>query len=274
MFEPQTLILIYIAGMALIVGSFLNMALARFHTGKSWNGRSQCMTCNHTLAWYDLVPLVSFVTLRGRCRYCGVAMGIRYLIVELMMLVWALSLFVAVGWGWPFMFLFIIGALLIFIIFYDMRHMIIPDTVVGLLVLVTLVAILSLGWSAGYIYDPIFGNFILDRLIALVAIPLPFFILWVISGGRVMGLGDIKMMAWMGLSLGLFGGIEALVMGFWVGGIVGMIILAMRGAVSVGLITSPRLKATLAQSEIPFGPFLATGYIAYVLGFHFLGILL
>jgi len=266
--------LLYVVGAALIFGSFLNMALARLNTGRSWGGRSHCMTCSHELAWYDLLPVISFVTLLGRCRYCGVSMGVRYLVLELLTVAWVLGMWFVLGWGAPFIIASLVGGVLLLISFYDLRHMIIPDVLLLLLTALTLLGILISGWDVGFTYQAVVGSFTGDRLIAMVGLPLPFFIMWLVTGGRAMGFGDIKMMAWMGLSLGLWGGVEALFIAVWLGGLFGLMVMLLRGCVRLGFITTPRFKARLRESAIPFGPFLALGFMLSLLGVHFLGILL
>lgn len=264
---------IYIIGAALIFGSFLTMALARLNTGRSWGGRSACMTCRHTLAWYDLIPLVSFITLGGRCRYCRTFVGMQYFLVELCTLAWVLLLWLLAGWSAQFVILALAGGALVLMSFYDIRHMIIPDRLLLVLTALTLLGILLAGGSLP-VHSEItalgsWGN----RLIALVGLPLPFFILWLVTRGQAMGFGDIKFMAWMGLSLGIVGGIEALLTAVWLGGLFSVGVLVLRAAAQTSLITSPRLRHALKESHIPFGPFLTVGYMTNVLGLHFLGIL-
>jgi len=263
----------YSIGMGLIFGSFLTMVLARINTGRSWGGRSQCMTCRHTLAWYDLIPLMSFVFLGGKCRYCRARVGLWYVLLELLTLVWVVLVWVVVGWGTSFMILSLTGGALLLLSFYDARHMIIPDQILLVLTILTLVGILLTGGSM-----PIYGSLTgiaswSNRFIALVGIPFPFLVMWLVTKGRTMGFGDIKLMAWMGLSLGIVAGIESLLMAVWMGGLFSIIILTLRLLTKTSLITSPRLKHILHQSHIPFGPFLVIGYMTNVLGLHFLGIL-
>src|SRR3989344_5064114 len=66
-----------------IIGSFLNVVIFRFNTERSFSGRSGCMTCQNKLCWYELIPLISFFTLKGRCRNCKAKISIQYPIVEL-----------------------------------------------------------------------------------------------------------------------------------------------------------------------------------------------
>ncbi|KKP84730.1 MAG: Type 4 prepilin-like protein leader peptide-processing enzyme [Parcubacteria group bacterium GW2011_GWD2_35_7] len=75
-------IIFFILG--LIIGSFLNVVIFRFNTERSFGGRSGCMTCQNKLCWYELIPLISFFALKGRCRNCKAKISIQYPIVELM----------------------------------------------------------------------------------------------------------------------------------------------------------------------------------------------
>src|SRR3989344_8884577 len=68
----------------LIIGSFLNVVIFRFNTGHTFGGRSGCMTCQNKLCWYELIPMISFFALRGRCRKCKAKISIQYPIVELL----------------------------------------------------------------------------------------------------------------------------------------------------------------------------------------------
>ena len=151
--------------------------------------------------------------------------------------------------------------------------MIIPDKLLLVLTILTLLGILVAGGDLS-VYSEIgtlgsWGN----RLIGLIGLPLPFFLLWFVTRGQAMGFGDIKLMAWMGFSLGIVGGLEALLVAVWLGGLFGLVFLILRLVSRTPLIPSPRFKYLLQESHIPFGPFLALGYISNVLGFHFFGIL-
>src|ERR1700722_1829653 len=116
-----------------IIGSFLNVVILRFGTGKSFaSGRSKCFSCSHTLFWHDLIPMMSFLLLGGKCRYCGSKISRQYVFVEFI----TALLFTLAGYlaGVP---MTLIGSILfslslviisfyVVIAFYDMRHKIIP----------------------------------------------------------------------------------------------------------------------------------------------------
>jgi len=81
---PTSFLLIIAFGFGIIIGSFLNVYLYRFHTGKSLSGSSHCLSCATPLKFYELVPLFSYLFLRGRCRTCSSLVPSRYFLVELL----------------------------------------------------------------------------------------------------------------------------------------------------------------------------------------------
>jgi len=131
----------------LIIGSFLNVYIYRFHTGKSLSGHSHCLSCGTRLRWFELFPLVSYLVLRGRCRTCSCLVTTRYFVVELATgVLFALCLSLTMD---PIMIalLWFIVSVLVVITVYDLYHFIIPDSLTAsltfgaalLLVYVTLV---------------------------------------------------------------------------------------------------------------------------------------
>ena len=128
-----------------IIGSFLNAFLFRFNTGRSVVvGRSHCMRCGHTLFVPDLIPIVSFIVLRGRCRYCSTPISLQYPLVETA----SATLSVLVYLTYPalagYIFWFIVSMTLLCIVVYDIRHTIIPWS---FSIFLLLLAILSLFFS-------------------------------------------------------------------------------------------------------------------------------
>ncbi len=215
------MVIIFILG--LIVGSFLNCVIYRLETGGNFlKGRSFCPHCKHVLEWQDLIPVFSFLFLLGKCRYCRKGISIQYPLVELSTgIVFLLcSAFYA-----PY-FMYIISCFLIVIFVYDLKHYLIPDKVVFPAILITLV----------FNYQ-----FILTALGA----GLLFLLIVLATRGKGMGIGDIKLAFLMGLILGWPNIMVALFSAFFVGAIIG-IILIVSG--KKGL-----------KSEVPFGPFLVFG---------------
>jgi leader peptidase (prepilin peptidase)/N-methyltransferase len=253
------LILIFVFGT--IIGSFLNVVIYRIGTGKSIaKGRSICMSCNNTLRWYELIPLFSFLIQRGRCRRCASAISYQYSMVEFLtgsiftlivvrllpILSHSQSLFTILVTLYAFIF-----SILIVICVYDMRHKIIPDNLVYAFILI---AFLSL-----FINYTGHGSFLilptLSRVLAGPIFALPFALIWFIGKGRLMGLGDAKLilgLAWLFTPLESF---AFLVMSFWIGAVVGIILMIIS-----------RRKVGM-KTEIPFAPFLViSAFIVFFFG--------
>ncbi len=255
-----------------IVGSFLNVVALRYNTGATLRGRSRCFACARDLQWFDLVPIASFLVLRGRCRSCGSSISLQYPIVELLTgIVFALIFlqqtassvqqtffsFDAPASTWlpvtsyqllVTSYRWLVWSLLIAISVYDLRHKIIPN---GLVYIFIALAFLNAfdAWN-------LFGNWKLEigNLVHGPLLAAPLAGLWLLSGGRWMGLGDAKLAAGIGWLLGLSRGITALALSFWFGALISLgVLLAQR----LGLFFSR--GAVTMKSEIPFGPFLVVG---------------
>ena len=232
----------------LTVGSFLNCIIFRLETNQSFLiGRSFCPNCKHILGWQDLTPIFSFLILKGKCRYCQKPISWQYPLVEISTAV----LFVAVFNPQNFLlsaFYFLLSSLLIIIFVYDLKHYIIPDTIIYPAIIITffykLFRFLEFeNWNLFGIWNLEFG--ILKPILSAVLASGFFLIIVLVSRGKWMGIGDIKLAAFMGLFLGFPNILFALFSSFFIGAIIG-----------IGLIISG--KKTL-KSEIPFGPFLVTG---------------
>ena len=237
----MAIILIFSGIFGLLVGSFLNAALWRMYSGESIVfGRSHCVRCKHTLSWYELIPIASFLIQRGRCRVCKKNISWQYPAVELttaLLFVGALFVVSSVAIA-PILYLWIISATLLFIFVYDLRHYIIPDSALLIIIISTLVALASGIWQEGDVWG---------ALLAGVLLALPFFGIVLFSRGRWMGMGDAKLAFVMGLILGLLPGFIAIFLASILGAIIGV------GLVLVG-------RKTM-KSAIPFGPFLIAGTV-------------
>src|SRR3989338_2725738 len=132
-----------------IAGSFLNALLFRYNTGRSvLRGRSGCMHCGHTLGVLDLVPVLSYLLLRGRCRYCSSRISVQYPAVEVM--VGSIAVFLALNTpDLPsFFFWLLVWIILLFVLVYDLRHKIIPLSCSALLAGLGLLLGLTAGLTA------------------------------------------------------------------------------------------------------------------------------
>lgn len=233
-----------------IIGSFLNVAILRMNTGKGFGGRSICFSCGKQLGAMELIPVISFLFQGGRCTGCRERIAWQYPIVEVttgfvfaaiayMLLPLALSI---VPLALHFIFYATLFCLLIVIAGYDLRHKIIPNRVVYPFILLSFLAPLFMGSTDHY-----FNSIWIDHLLAGIALGAPFALIWLLSHGRLMGLGDAKLALGMGFLLGISSGIAAIMLAFWIGAIVGVILLLL-----------PRRARTM-KSELPFAPFLVLG---------------
>lgn len=241
--------LVFIFG--LVAGSFLNVVVYRVLTGDSpFKGRSKCPKCKRQIAWYDNMPLLSFVMLGGRCRWCHKKISIRYPLLELltgMLFVWWF------GMGQIFFrltqqpytiiqpgFWLIVGIGLVSLLVADLWWSVLPDVfTIGLAVLAFLYRFLLT--LAGIMKLPDFLGAIGAGLLAA-----GFFAALIIgTRGKGMGWGDVKLAVLMGLLLGWPRILVALFVSFLTGAIVGIILI---------LIGKKRFGQT-----VPFGPFLIMG---------------
>ncbi len=235
-------LVIFLSG--LIVGSFLNSIIYRLPTGESFLfKRSYCPHCKHRLGWRDLIPLLSFLILRGKCRYCKKPISWQYPLIEsatgllFVLIFWILNFNSLIG-EWALVFYLLITCFLIVIFAYDLKHYIIPDQVIYPAIIITLI------FNFQFLISKQFSTF--NYLILSAVLAAAFFLTIVlISRGKWMGAGDVKLAFLMGLFLGWPNILVALFLAFFIGAIIG-----------VGLIASQR--KTL-RSEIPFGPFLVAG---------------
>ena len=229
------------AALGLILGSFLNALLFRYNTGKSvLRGRSRCMHCGHGLTAVDLVPLLSYLYLRGRCRYCRSRLSIQYPTVEAAAA--ALSVLVYLQNPEPLHYALglAVWLTLLFVVVYDLRHQIIPWSASGLL------AVLALGSIVLKASPPMGGDAFVLALLAGPILAAPLLFLSLVSRGRWMGWGDGALELGLGWLLGLTAGLTAFVLAFWAGAVVGILLMLVSARVTM-------------KSEVPFAPFLIFG---------------
>jgi len=232
------------------IGSFLNCVIYRLENKLSFlKGRSFCPHCKHKLGFFDLVPIFSFIFLKGRCRYCKKEISIQYPLVEIATgLLFLLVLNFQFGnlqflilnplVSINFLYLLIVSSLLVIIFIYDLKHYIIPDKVIYLLIGITFFYQLIYNFQA---VNSSFWSFFFSALGAAGF----FFLIWVFSKGKCMGFGDVNLAFLMGLFLGWPNILVALFSAFLIGAIIG-----------IGLIILGKKKL---KSQVPFGPFLITG---------------
>lgn len=239
------LFLMIVFGLAF--GSFLNVVVYRINELETiLNSRSHCPKCKKQLAWYDLIPFISFILLRTKCRYCKEPISWQYPIVELSTsVILALSywqLVVVQGMSiWAFLPLIIAFGSLIVCLVYDTQTMMIPLEIVIIgSVFILLSYLIRFSWI-------LFIQGVAGALI-MAAIPLLIIVIGkVLFKKEVMGTGDIFLAASIGLMLNFQLGLFAMIISFIFGGIISLILIMLK-----------RVKFG-SHEEIAFGPFLIIG---------------
>lgn len=258
---------IIIVALGLALGSFFNVLVLRYGQ-KNRPRRSYCPSCKHTLAWFDLIPILSYLFLLGKCRYCKAGISAQYIVGELavgilfflLLLKFGNSLYDLLGW-------FYIGSLLVLLSSFDIRYKIIP---ISLLVAICAGAIV-------YVFLPsllqsLFGLLIYTKPIEQVTTPfyipevfsfttpmvVEHLLTGMLTGGlilaivlltkeRGMGMGDVPVAFLHGLLLGYPQGLLALFLSFIIGSVLGIWLIGTGAA---------KLKTAL-----PFAPFLASALL-------------
>ncbi|TCT16896.1 leader peptidase (prepilin peptidase)/N-methyltransferase [Natranaerovirga pectinivora] len=225
--------------LGILIGSFLNVCIYRIPKDESVvTGRSHCMGCNKNIPWYDLVPILSYVILGGKCRFCKKKLSIQYPIVELLNGVAYLWIFMKFDYSVESIIYCLFVSALITLSFIDWKFMIIPNKIN---VFILILAIIHLIYNIEQWKNYIIGFFIVSGLLLLIAI---------ITKGQIGG-GDIKLMAASGLLLGWDIIILALCIGSVVGSIISIILLITKKG----------------GKMVPFGPYLSIGmFISLVYG--------
>ncbi len=252
-----------------IVGSFLNVVILRYGTGKSVGGRSGCMSCGQQLRGIDMIPIVSWLALRGRCRKCKCKISSQYPLVELATgILFAILFKYSLGYtvitsiaSAIFVWNAIIFSILIVIFVYDWRHKIIPDGLVFTFIAMSLAQTL-------YHLPISFWNQTLPmlNLFAGPIIAAPFLLIWIFSSGRLIGFGDLKLMLGIGWYLGFIHGVTAIFLAFWTGALFAFALMLINRLKGLP-------KNITMKSEIPFGPFLILGiFIEFIWALDVLGL--
>ncbi len=217
-----------------MVGSFLNVCAARLPKGRSlWMPGSACPACQSPIRWYDNVPVLSFLLLRGRCRDCQERIAWRYPIVEIGTALLFFFAYLQIGWRPDLLLALVLLAALVAITAIDLEHQLIPD-------LITLPGIV-----VGFVGSVLLGRGSwLNSLVGIIVGGGAFFLVIVLSRGG-MGGGDMK----LGAMLGAFLGWKLLLLGLFLAAFLG-------GAVAAALLVAGRKGR---KDPLPFGPFLAFG---------------
>lgn len=250
------LISIYIFCFGLIIGSFLNALIWRLHSGESMMTRSMCPKCKHQLAWFDNIPVLSFVFLRGKCRYCSERISWQYPAVEsitaLLFLLSAVQVmtdyFVLSTYYFLLKSWFLISVMIVIFV-YDLRWYLILDKVTIPASIILFCSWIIENWYFGNLFK--FSSWSL--LIASTAVGYGFFaIQYYGSKGKWLGGGDVKLGLLMALALATPSKIiAAIFIAYVMGAIVGISLIALR-------------KKELS-SKLPFGTCLAAATVAVLL---------
>ncbi|KKT19136.1 MAG: Prepilin peptidase, partial [Parcubacteria group bacterium GW2011_GWB1_43_8] len=202
-----------------VVGSFLNVVILRLNTGQSIvSGRSKCFSCAKKLRWYELLPVISFIFLRGKCSACKTKISWQYSLVETITGIIFVLLFQQSQNIFSFGFFILTFSFLIIIAVYDYRHQIIPNLFVWIfngLAFIGLFRTSDFGFRI-FNWNNLLSGFILFAFFAL---------LWGVSKGRWMGFGDAKLALGIGWLLGMTKGIAAITLAFWIGAIAGVLLI-------------------------------------------------
>lgn len=233
----------------LSVGSFLNVVIYRMPRQISIvYPPSTCPVCKNRIRWYDNIPVVSYILLRGKCRFCGNKIGIKYPLVEILTGLSAIAVYLKFGFDLDFLFYFYFVASMIALSFIDLEFKIIPDQInfSGLFVGLIFSVVNSIKTqSLEMIVYAFVGAAVGAGFLYLVA-----FLYLKYRGIEGLGMGDVKLMAFIGAYTGWFGALFTIFFGSLVGAIVGISVIKL-------------LKKDYYY-EIPFGPFLAAGGLVYL----------
>ena len=270
---------LFILGLA--VGSFLNVLIDRIPNDESpFAGRSYCDKCKKTLKWYDMVPVLSFLILKGKCRYCRAHISFYYPLVELITGIMFVLMYQFTIHNSQFTsstieqfsnltinylyYLFILSSFIV-IFFTDLKYGIIPDKIVYPAIIISFFFLfftskefLQLRSGQAWLSFPLQSTtlgvdqlatlgVVANRFLSALTSFAFFLILYLITKGKGMGFGDVKLAFLLGLVLGFPKIIVALYLAFLTGALAGSILIVWR---------KKKLK-----SSIPFGPFLILGSI-------------
>ena len=226
----------------LILGSFLSVLLDRWpHWRGAAAGRSHCPNCMHELAWYDLIPLVSWAMLRGACRYCGAPISKLYPALEVTMAavlgIYAYRYGVPTGW---YAIDYAVLFALVSLFFFDLKHRVLPDAILLPLGIVLLIRMASL--RPDLLVNAVAMGLFMAAVLGL---------LYAVSRGRWLGFGDVKLALVLGLLFGYPGSVGVTLAAIWAGALVGIVLMALH-------------RANM-QTALPFGSFwVATAILALI----------
>lgn len=232
------------------IGSFVNLVANRLHVAPIVASRSKCLSCGHKLSWLDLIPIVSYAYLQGKCRYCKVSYGSSSLFVEIIyglayvalyhvVLLNQTSFALANGWLFYYTLLFIVLGVMAL---YDRKHMYLPTLFLFFYSLLTLFMLML-----RYLHEP---NSLL--FLGPLVISFPFLVVWIFSKGKALGFGDVVLFLGVGAFFGVAEGLLVILLSVWIGALFGIGIYIQRALGG---------KKIFSRTEIPFVPFIVFAFL-------------
>lgn len=248
---------IFVMLLGVSVGSFLNVVIYRVPKEISiFKGRSMCTNCNQTISAKDLIPVISYILLGGKCRHCKAKISPKYPLIEGLTAFLFFFIYLKYGTSVEFFAFAFLTSILVAVFFIDLEHMIIPDGLVitgllgGVFILIfhLLVGFSYYGENVQWYY-PVMGFLVNPIILIGIAIIGSF----IMGGNEVMGGGDIKIYAPIGIFLGWKMALFSLFVSFFLGGAISAILLLFR--------------KKRKENYIPFGPFIVIAvYLTILFG--------
>jgi leader peptidase (prepilin peptidase)/N-methyltransferase len=240
------LTLVFGFGFGTIIGSFLNVCIYRMPQNKSIiMPSSHCPSCKKPIRFYDNIPLVSFIILRGRCRECQSPIAFRYPLVELLIGLFSVILLLRYGISLNYLIFFVFFASLTLVSFIDLSHRIIPDVISLPGILIGLV--ISLFYPQMSFKNALIGVALGGGSLYVVAS-----LYQLVTKREGMGFGDVKLLAMIGAFIGWKGVLFTILCSSFIGSVIGVVLMLMS-------------SETDSKYAVPFGPFLSLGAIIYVM---------
>ncbi len=226
------------------VGSFVQVIATRLHVAPIIKGRSKCLSCGEALRVSDLIPVVSYFLLKGRCRYCRAPYGISAVVIEVLFGMIFVALYYYVLQNIPSLFeasvalsyytgLFIVLGVMAL---YDRVHSYVP---IGFLVSFLLFTFVMFGYRMSHEWS-------LIEFLAPLLVATPFFFIWVVTKGRGLGFGDVLLFLGVGAFFGLYSGFAVFMIAVWSGAVVGLL---------------SKYLLSKKVTAVPFVPFIALAFI-------------
>lgn len=245
--------------LGIIVGSFLNVVIIRHGSGMGIGGRSMCPQCHKQLAWYELIPVISFLVQRGTCKDCHKKISIQYPIIELItgMLFFlatkhSISLFFSIPsfWFWGgLLLILLLVSLIIIIVVHDIKTQTIPVAWLGLLAIVGILFLIFYYSS----YQIFFITLLTPHIIGVIT-SVPFLVIYLFSHGRWIGFADIEIIAWIGFMQGFINGLSTVLLSFYIGALFAVLLIGYK------MIVKQRPYNDIRKQSIAFAPFLFLGF--------------